>query len=108
MSFRGKHYSTGNEHLYLGRSPSEFFTRGLAHLVDSVSDHRHDGKRPRLTTWIDDLIGAAKVCASAGLGQCASRVEQSRANDFSFGQKACDAVVGAASFSERGETVQQA
>src|ERR1700730_11293926 len=108
MSFRGKHYSPGNEYLNLGRSPSQFFTRGLAHLVDAVSDHRHHGKRTRLTTWIDDLIEGAKVCASAGLRQCAPRVEQSWANDFPFGQKACDAVVCAARFSDRGETVHQA
>jgi hypothetical protein len=98
MSFRGKHHTTGNEYLYLSRSPSQFFTRGLAHLVDPVGDHRHHGKRTRLTTWIDDLIRGAKVCASAGLRQCASGEEQSWANDFPLGQKACDAVVGAARF----------
>jgi len=108
MGLRGKHYSTGNEYLYLGRSPSEFFTRSLAHLVDSVSDNRHHGKRTRLTTWVDDLIGRAKVCASVGLRECASRVEQSWANDFPFGQKTGDAVVGAARFSDRGETVHKA
>src|ERR1700730_2127511 len=108
MSFRGKHHSPGNEYLYLVRSPSQFFTRCLAHLVDSVSDHRHHGKRPRLTTWIDDLIERAKVCASASLRHCAARVEQSWVNDLAFRQKACDAVVGAARFSDRGETVHQA
>src|SRR5713101_4171998 len=108
MSLRGKHHSTGDEYLYLGCSPSQFFTRGLAHVVNSVSDHRHHGKRPRLTTWVDHLIGSAKVCAAAGLRQCAPRVEQSWANDFPFRQKACNAVVGAARFSARGETVHQA
>src|SRR5260370_29760557 len=108
MSFRGKHHSTGDEYFYLRRSPSQFFTRGLAHVVNSVSDPRHQGKRPRLTTWVDHLIGGAKVCAAAGLRQCASRVEQSWANDFPFRQKACNAVVGAARFSDRGETVHQA
>ena len=99
MSFPEEHHSPGNEYLYLGRSPSQFFTRCLAHLVDSVSDHRHHRKRLRLTTCVDHLIGAAKVCTSAALRQRASRVEQSWASDFPFGQKARDAVVGAARFS---------
>src|ERR1700691_69457 len=105
MSFRGKHYSTRNEYLYLGRSPSEFFTRGLAHFVDSVGDHRHHVEGTRLTTGIDDLIEGAEVGPPAGLRQGASRVEQSWANDFPFGQKTSDAVVGAAGFPDRSETV---
>src|SRR5277367_2701524 len=108
MSFRGKYYSAGNEYLDLGRSPAQFFTRGSAHLADTVGDYRHHAERTGVATGIGHLIESAKVRATAGLRQCASRVEESRPDDFPFRQQACDTVVGAARFPYRSEPVHQA
>jgi hypothetical protein len=49
-----------------------------------------------------------KIGASASLRQGPSGVEQSRADDFPFAQKACYGVVSATGFSDRGEAVHQA
>src|SRR5271156_6732784 len=108
MSFGGKHHASRNEDFQLRRASAQLFARGFAHLVNAIGNYRHDRKWTGLTAWIHDLVGGEKIRATAGLSQGASRVEQSRADDFALGKQARDPVIGAAGFSDRGETVHQA
>jgi len=108
VSCRRKDHAAGNEDLDLAGAPAQLFARGLAHLADSVRDHRHDRKRPRLAARIDHFVRGAKAGAAAGLSQRAPGVEQPGPDDFAFGQKPGNAMIRAARFPDRGETVHQA
>src|SRR6266852_1254065 len=76
MSFRRKDNATRCKQLDLSCSLSQLLARSLAHLIDPVGNHRHNGERAYMTARVDQLIGSPKIGTPARLRQRLSRVKK--------------------------------
>src|ERR1700722_20716293 len=73
MGFRRKHDTAGCKQLDLGCTLAQLLARSLAHLIDAISNHRHDGEGADMTAWVNVFIRRAEIRTPARLRQRQSK-----------------------------------
>ncbi len=108
MGFRRKHDTAGCKQLDLGCTLAQLLARSLAHLIDAISNHRHDGEGADMTAWVDVFIRRAKIRTPARLCQGLARVKKSWTDYGPLGHESRNLVVSAPGLSNRREAVHEA